>query len=74
MNKITILNIAKQYLTSKSIKFVESGELGCLKGHMQEVIFLDPQVLDPNIAIVDPGEIIVQVNMHTKQATLVEQM
>ena len=74
MNKSTIINIAKQFLVSKNINFVEPGELGRLDGHKQEVIFLDPLVLDPNVAVVDPGDVRVWVNTQTKQARLVEQM
>lgn len=74
MNKSVIVNIAKQYLLNKNIDFVEPGELGRLDGHKQEVVFLDPLALDPNVAVVDPGDVRVWVNTQTKQATFVEQM
>ncbi|QVL55042.1 MAG: hypothetical protein KFB95_06920 [Simkaniaceae bacterium] len=74
MNKTTIVNIAKQYLESKNIDFLEPGKLGRLEGHKQEVVFLDPQALDPNVAVVEPGDIRVWVNVNTKQAALLEQM
>lgn len=74
MNKAAIVNIAKQYLMSKNIDFVEPGELGRLDGYKQEVVFLDPLALDPNVAVVEPGDVRVWVNTQTKQATLVDQM
>lgn len=74
MNKTVIVNIARQYLISKNIDFVGPGELGHLDRNFQEVAFLDPQTLDPNVAVVDPGDVRVWVNLKTKQATLVEQM
>ena len=74
MNKSDIINIARQYLVSKNIGFVEPGELDRLDGHKQEVVFLEPLVLDPNVAVVDPGDVRVWVNTQTKQATLVDQM
>lgn len=74
MNEAIMINIAKQYLKSKNIDFLEPGELGRLEGYKQEVVFLDPLVLDPNVAVVEPGDIRVWVNINTKQATLIEQM
>ncbi len=69
-----MINIAKQYLKSKNIDFLEPGELGRLEGYKQEVVFLDSLALDPNVAVVEPGDIRVWVNINTKQATLIEQM
>lgn len=74
MNKETIVNIAKKYLQKNNIKYLEPGELGRLDGHKQEVIFLDPQTLDPNVAIVIPEDIRVWVNIETEQVTLIYQM
>jgi len=74
MNRTIILNIARQYLKVKNIDFVEPGELGRLEGSKQEVIFLDPQIFDPNVAIVEPGDIRIWVDINTKEASLVEQM
>ena len=74
MNKAAIINIAKQYLVNKNIDFVEPGKLGRLDDHKQEVVFLDPLVLNSKVAVVEPGDVRVWVNTQTKQATLVEQM
>lgn len=74
MNKDILINIAKQYLISKKIDFIGPGEFGRLDGDKQEVIFLDPLVFDPNIAVVDPCDIRVWVNINTKEAMLAEQM
>lgn len=74
MNKETIIIVAKKYLMSRKINFVEPGELGRLDGDKQEVIFLDPLVLDPNIAVVEPCDIRVWVDINTKQTVLAEQM
>lgn len=74
MNKISILNIAKKYLISRKIDFLEPGELGCLDGDKQEVVFLDPQTLDPNVAVVEPEDIRVWVNIKTGEVTWIEQM
>lgn len=74
MNNNDIINIAKQFLISNKIDFVEPGSLGKLNGIEQEVIFLDPQTLDPDVAVVDPGDVRVLVNLNTKKVTLVYQM
>lgn len=74
MNKETIIQFAKKYLQEKGIEFVGPGELGFINKHNQEVIFLDPLIFDSNVAIVDPGDIRVLVNVKTKQVTLIDQM
>jgi len=53
MDKIRIINAAKQYLSSKNIDFAEPGELGRINGNLQEVIFLDPLIFDPNVAFAE---------------------
>ena len=74
MNKTDILELAEQYLINRKIDFVKPGAFGCVKGNKQEVIFLDPLVLDPRVAVVDPGDIRVWVDIKTKTVTLAEQM
>jgi len=74
MDKIRIINAAKQYLSSKNIDFAEPGELGRINGNLQEVIFLDPLIFDPNVAFVEPSDIRVWVNIKTLQTSLIEQM
>ena len=74
MNKEIVLNLAKEYLQNKNIKFVEPGEFGRLEKNNQEVIFLDPLVWNPNVALVEPGDIRVWVNLKTKKVTWIDQM
>jgi hypothetical protein len=74
MNKETILNLATEYLHENDINFVVPGEFGRVNGYKQEVIFLDPQMLDPNVAIVIPEDIRVWVDTKTKEVTLIYQM
>jgi hypothetical protein len=74
MNKTDMLELAEQYLINRKIDFVRPGKFGCVEGNRQEVIFLDPLVLDPRVAVVDPGDIRVWVNAKTKEVTLADQM
>ncbi len=74
MDKEQIFHLAKDYLHSRNINFVDAGKLGRLEQDNQEVIFLDPLVLDPNVASIDPGDIRVWVNVKTKEVTWIEQM
>lgn len=74
MDKETIFNLAIMYLRKKNVNFLEPGELGRLDGDRQEVIFLDPISLDQNVAIVEPGDLRVWVNVRTKEVTWIDQM
>ncbi|MBT4879426.1 MAG: hypothetical protein HON43_00420 [Alphaproteobacteria bacterium] len=74
MNKERILTLAKKFLQSRDLEFLEPGEFGCLDGHKQEVIFLHPLTLDPKVALVIPEDVRVWVNKKTKEVTLIFQM
>lgn len=74
MNKETILFLAKNYLRENDVPFVEPGTFGDLDGCKQEVIFLNPEVLEPNVAIVIPEDVRVWVDTKTKEVTLIYQM
>ena len=74
MNKEAILILAKNYLRKNDILFAEPGEFGRLDGYKQEVVFLNPDMLDPNVAIVIPEDIRVWVDTKTKEVTLIYQM
>lgn len=74
IDKEIIINIAKEYLKGKNIKFAEPGKLGRLEQSRQEVIFLDPLLFDPEVAIVEPEDIRVWVDIKTQKASLIDQM
>jgi hypothetical protein len=74
MNKETILILAKNYLNKNDISFAEPAEFGRLDGCKQEVVFLNPDMFDPNVAIVIPEDIRVWVDIKTKEVTLIYQM
>lgn len=74
MNKESILNLASKFLREMNINFIEPGEFGKTEGCKQEVIFLDPDVLDPNVTIVIPGDIRVWVDIESKKVSLIYQM
>ena len=74
MNKEAVLILAKKYLNQNDIKFAEPSELGRLEGDKQEVIFLNPEMFDPDVALVIPEDIRVWVNTKTKAVTLIYQM
>lgn len=69
-----ILDLAEQYLIDKQIKYIKPGRIGIRKDNQIEVIFLDPQTLDPKVAVVEPEDIRVWVNTKTKEVTLIWQM
>lgn len=74
MTNDEIISLAKEYFIREDIPFVEPGELGKKNGTKQEVIFLDPLILDPKVAVVDPEDIRVWVDTETKEVTLIYQM
>lgn len=74
MTNEEIMNLAKAYLIKSQIPFVEPGELGEKEGSKQEVIFLDPLVLDPKVAVVEPEDVRVWVDTQTNEVTLIYQM
>ena len=74
MNKDEILKLAEQYMKNRRVNIVLPGEIGETNGDKVEVIFLDPDTLDPNVAIVIPEDIRVWVDTKTKEVTLIYQM
>lgn len=73
MTNEDIMNLAKAYLIKSQIPFVEPGELGEKEGTKQEVIFLDPLTLEPDVIVI-PEDVRVWVDTQTKEVTLIYQM
>lgn len=73
MTENEILELAKNYMNSRKIDIVLPGEIGRRHGDKIEVIFLDPDTLDPDI-IVCPPDNRVWVDTKTKEVTLIYQM
>lgn len=66
--------MAQKYLTARKIPFVTSAEFGEVDNDRVEVIFLTPEMLDPNVVTVDPPDIRVWVNRKTGEVELIPQM
>jgi len=90
MNEQDIINLATEYLEKDGVAFVKPGTIRKLKpnsntylspGHIikadentYEVIFLKPEALDPNVAVIDPPDVRVLVNTKTKKVNWIYQM
>lgn len=74
MKKEKLIGIATRYLNGQEIDFVGPIELGRKEGRIQEVIFWHPLTKDPEVATVDPPDIIVLVDLDTGEADLKYQM
>lgn len=74
MSKDEILELAKNYMYNRKIDIVLPGEMGETDGNLTEVIFLLPEVLDPDVAFVFPPDNRVWVNVKTKEVIWIEQM
>lgn len=73
MNESEILELAQNYMNSRKIDIVLPGQIGRRCGDKIEVIFLDPDTLDPDI-IVCPPDNRVWVDTKNKEVTLIYQM
>lgn len=74
MTEAQCMQIAQQYLLSRDIGFVPVGRLGRKEEQFWEVIFPVPESLDPHVAVVDPPDARVWVNLLTGTAELIHQM
>lgn len=73
MTKDEIINLAREFMITNKIRFVEPIEFGDKNGVEQEVVFMNPLTLEPG-AVVDPPDIRVWVNTKTKEVTLAFQL
>lgn len=74
MNDADVIVLAEKFLTSLNISFVKSGTIGQINGKRVEVIFPVLEVLDPNVAVVDPPDVRVWVDIDTGVVELIHQM
>ncbi|MEJ5028989.1 DUF6881 domain-containing protein [Comamonas sp. MYb69] len=68
------LQIAEQYLSSHGIGHLCPGTLGRQEPDRCEVIFLIPETMDPEIAVVDPPDVRVWVSLSSGLVKLIDQM
>lgn len=68
------IELAEKFLSDMKLGFVKPGEVIDLKNGMIQVVFLKPEALDPNAAVVDPPDERVLVNIATNEVSLVYQM
>lgn len=74
MNKETVLKIAQEYMKNKKVDVVLPGQIGKKDGDRTEVIFLIPDAIDPEVALVHPPDSRVWVNVKTREVTWITQM
>ena len=74
MNEKLIIERAEQYLCEKGIAFVRPGNIVRVTNDNVEVVFLVPEALDKNVAVVDPPDVRVNINVNTKEIFLTPQM
>lgn len=68
------IKLAESFLSDRKLGFVKPGEAVDLKNGMIEVVFLKPEAIDPNVAVVDPPDERVLINLKTNEVSLVFQM
>lgn len=74
MTDAQCLAIAEQHLSSKAIGYLRPGQVGCREQTRIEVIFAVPDTEDPAVAVVDPPDVRVWVNVIDGTAALIDQM
>jgi hypothetical protein len=73
MNIEEIKQLAADFLASRKIGFVPSGEVYPMTSNRSEVVFLVPEALDPDV-VVDPPDVRVIVDHNSGACELVDQM
>ena len=66
--------LASKYLAERDIAYVQPGTVKQRSETLVEVIFLVPESLEPEVAVVDPPDVRVLVNLETSSLELVYQM
>lgn len=68
------IELAESLLSSMKLGFVKPGKVVDLGNGIIEVVFLKPEAIDPNVAVVDPPDERVLINLGTNEVSLVVQM
>jgi len=74
MNKKIIIEKAEQFLSDREISFVRPGKINPKSEENIEVVFLVPEAVDEAVAVVDPPDVRVNINLKSGETYLVEQM
>ncbi len=74
LSKITANRLAEEFLEEKGIRYVKPGTIESRSREQVEVIFLVPEALDPDVAVVDPPDVRILVNLKTGEVENVLQM
>ena len=74
MTEAQCLVIAEQYLSSRAIGYLRPGQVGCREQTRIAVVFSVPDIADPAVAVVDPPDVRVWVNVNDGSAVLIDQM
>lgn len=73
MNNEEVKQLAAEFLASRQIRFVPTGEVYPITSIHSEVVFLVPEALDPDV-VVDPPDVRVIVDHNLRTCELVDQM
>ena len=74
MNEKVIIEKAEQFLRDLEVSFVSPGKVNPKTEENIEVVFLVPEALDEAVAVVDPPDVRVNINLKSGEISLVEQM
>ncbi len=74
MNEKLIIEKAEQFLRNLEISFMRPGKVNPKTKENIEVVFLVPEALDETVAVVDPPDVRVNINLKSGETYLVQQM
>jgi len=74
MTEVQCLQIAENFLYSNGIGYLPAGRVGRKEEHRWEAIFPIPETLDPRIAVIDPPDVRVWVDIFGGGVELIYQM
>jgi hypothetical protein len=74
MTDVQCAAIAEQYLSSRAIGYLAPGQVRRREPTRIEIVFSVPGMDDPAVAVVDPPDVRVWVNVMDGSAALIDQM
>ncbi|MNM61246.1 hypothetical protein D3C81_725430 [compost metagenome] len=74
MTDAQCLKLAEQYLQRRNIGYLPFGLIGRREQDQWEVIFPVPESIDPTVAVIDPPDVRVWVNISQELVEFIHQM
>ena len=74
MSNQWVIDLAENYLIQKGIDFVRPGKTSPLENGYCEVTFFVPEYFDDAVAVIDPPDVRILINIESREVKFVPQM